>query len=107
MHVDVNTLSDGVVDITLGLRPEEIDSLISDLKELRDSTDTHQHFHISSNFDGKCKLQELTFYIKSPEESDDIQIGSRAYAPGETVTLPSERISFRFTQFFKKLFTPR
>lgn len=107
MHVDVNNLSDGVVDVALGLRPEEIDSLISDLKELRDSSDTHQHFHISSNFDGKCKLQELTFYIKSPEESDDIQIGSRAYAPGETITLPSERISFRLTQFLKRLFTPR
>ena len=107
MHVDVEHLPDGIVDVGLGLRPEEIDSLISDLKELRDSSDTHQHFHISSNFDGKCKLQELTFYLKSPEESDDIQIGSRAYAPGETITLPSERISFRFKQFLKKLFTTK
>ena len=106
MHVDVEHLSDGLVDIGLGLRPEEIDSLISDLKELRDSSDAHQHFHISSNFEGKCKLQELTFYLKSPEESDDIQISSRAYAPGETITLPSERISFRLKQFFKKIFTP-
>jgi hypothetical protein len=105
MHVDIDDLTDKEFDLSLGLRPEEIDAIISDLKELRNSTDPHQHFHISSNFDGKCRLRELTFYLKSREESEDIQILSRAYAPGDTIKLPSETLFFRLKQLFKKLFS--
>jgi hypothetical protein len=83
MRVVVEDIGDGMINIDLGLKTAEIDHLIHNLQMLKESPG--QHFHVSSNFDGACRIGQITFYNKEPDEQDDILISSRAYAPGESI----------------------
>ena len=83
MRVQVEDIGDGMINIDLGLRPDEIDKLIRDLQMLKENPD--QHFHVSSNFDGACPIGEFTFYNKEPDEPDDIHLTGRAYSPGDII----------------------
>jgi hypothetical protein len=95
MRVIAEDNGNGQIDVSLGLSPEEMDGLILNLKDLRTSSDMHQHFHISGNFDGKCRVGEFTFYRKTSDELDDMHVSSRSYAPGESITLPSETAGYK------------
>jgi hypothetical protein len=85
MRVVVDELADNMFNIDLGLQPTEIDRLISFLEMLK--SDHDQHFHISSNFDGACRIGEFTFYVKDPNEPDDIHLLGRALSPGDIIPL--------------------
>jgi hypothetical protein len=83
MRVIIEDIGNGMININLGMRPDEIDKLVRDLQIMKGNPD--QHFHISSNFDGTCRIGEFTFYNKESNEPDDIQLSGRAYAPGESI----------------------
>jgi len=85
MRVVVDELKGNMINIDLGLQPSEIDRLIGLLEMLKSNHD--QHFHISSNFDGACRVGEITFYVKEPNEPDDIHLLSRALSPGDIIPL--------------------
>ncbi len=61
-----------------------IDRLIQLLRELKNDHD--QHFHISSNFDGSCRIGDLTFYMVNDTESDDIRMTGLAQGPGSVIS---------------------
>jgi hypothetical protein len=83
MRVIVEDIGNGMINVDLGLKTAEINHLIRNLQMLKEYP--AQHFHISSNFDGACRVGEFTFYNKEPDEQDDILISSRALAPGESI----------------------
>jgi len=83
MKVTVEDLSNSMINIELGLSPDEIDLLISRLAMLKREPD--QHFHVSSNFDGSCRVGDLSFYIKQPDDPDDILIFGKAVFPDDPI----------------------
>jgi hypothetical protein len=84
MHTDIEDWKNGWFGIDLGLRREEIADLIQSLNMLINEPD--QHFHLDSNYKGTGGIGQITFYVKSNEEEDDVSLGSRAYSPGEVIT---------------------
>ena len=88
MHSTIEDWKNGWYGVELGLAKEEIEDLIKSLQFL--CNNTGQHFHLTSEYKGSGGLGEVTFYVKSNEEEDDMLIGSRAYAPGEIVNWQKE-----------------
>jgi len=83
MKAELEKWKEGWQGISLGLRNDEIDYMISLLQELRKDND--QHFHISSDCKGEPSLGGVEIYIKPDSEDDNMYFTSLAKAPGEEI----------------------
>ena len=83
MKAELEKWKEGWLGVSLGLRNEEIDHLITLLQEIRKDND--QHFHISSDCKGEPGLGGIEIYAKSDAEDDNMYFSSLAMAPGEKI----------------------
>jgi hypothetical protein len=83
MIAELEKWKEGWQGLSLGLRNDEIDHLISLLKEIRKDND--QHFHISSDCKGKPSLCGVEIYVKTNTQEDNMYFTSLAKAPGEEI----------------------
>ena len=63
----------------LGLSNGEIDHLISLLQKIR--SDNDQHFHFSSDWEGKPGVGNIEIYVKGDDQKDNMSILSIAIKP--------------------------
>lgn len=56
----IENIGNGMNNIDLGVRIDGMVQLIDELQRLEGNPD--QHFHISSNFAGACRIGKITFY---------------------------------------------
>ena len=83
MIAELEKWKEGWQGISLGLRNDEIDHLISLLKEIRKDND--QHFHISSDCEGEPSLGGIEIYVKTDTQEDNMYFTSLAKTPGEVI----------------------
>lgn len=74
--------NEGWVGISLGLKREEIDQLISLLSGLKDVPD--QHFHLSSKYEGGSGVGDIEIYVQGDEPSN-MSVAGFAIEPGTDV----------------------
>ncbi len=79
MNAKLEKWKAGWQGISIGLRNDEIDHLISLLQEIRN--DNEQHFHISSDCKGDPGIGGMEIYVKAIDESDNMYFTSLALAP--------------------------
>ena len=73
----------GYIGRSLGLTPDDIDSLVSMLLELKSQPD--QHFHLSSKYEEEESVGDIEIYLQVNEPSNMTQL-SLAIAPGDSVS---------------------
>ena len=83
MNAELEKWKEGWQDISLGLSIDEIDHLITLLREIRNDND--QHFHISSDCKGEPGLGGIEIYINSNAKEGNMYFTSLAKAPGEEI----------------------
>lgn len=83
MRVTSEDWKNGWIGIDIEISPKDADYLIEMLKMLKG--DTNQHFHISSDFKVNGGIGQLTFSMQPEDSIDNMEIGSRAYLPGEEI----------------------
>jgi hypothetical protein len=83
MKAELEKWKGGWQGISLGLRNDEIEHLISLLQEIRKDND--QHFHISSDCKGAPGLGGIEIYVKASTEEDNMYFSSLAKAPGDEI----------------------
>jgi hypothetical protein len=84
MHTELEDWKNGWYGVRLGISMDEIDILIERLKMLKAEPD--QHFHLSSTYQGGGGLGDITVFVQGPSEPSNMEdIGSRAFAPGESI----------------------
>ncbi len=71
------------IGIDIGLSSKDIDYLIAMLNVIKKDPD--QHFHISSDYKEKTGVGEVTFYVKTAEEKDNMELLGQALAPGTEI----------------------
>lgn len=76
MRVTKDWENEGWTGISLGLRPEEIDHLVSMLLALKDDHD--QHFHLSSKYEGDPGIGDIEIYVQGSETSNMSMLGLAA-----------------------------
>jgi hypothetical protein len=87
MHTKLDDWKNGWFGIELGIRPEEIASLIESLRMLQ--RDHDQHFHISSDGKGSSGVGDIMVYVQPQDELNNMESpSSRALAPGESIDDP-------------------
>ena len=84
MHAKLDDWKNGWMGLELGISRDEIDELIRLLRMIREDPD--QHFHITSDYEADGGLGDITLYLKEPGEEDNLRLGGRALAPGESTT---------------------
>ena len=83
MHVKIEDWKNGWSGISVGIDPDEIDHFIDPLKMIKD--DPEQHFHISSDYKGTGGVGDIEIFIRSENEKHNMNLSTRALAPGENV----------------------
>jgi hypothetical protein len=83
MHSKFEDWKNNWFGVQLGISKEEIDPLIDLLKMLKKEPD--QHFHLSSDYKGTGGLGDITIYVQSPDEVDNMETLGKARAPGEEI----------------------
>jgi len=83
MIAELEKWKEGWQGLSIGLRNDEIDQLISLLNEIR--RDNDQHFHISSDCKGEPGIGGVEIYVKTNTQEDNMYLTSLAKAPGEKV----------------------
>jgi hypothetical protein len=73
----------GYIGISLGLTPDDIDSLVSMLLKLKSQPD--QHFHLSNKYEEEEGVGDIEIYVQADEPSNMTQL-SLAIAPGSSVS---------------------
>lgn len=87
MRTELEDWKNGWYGVQLAVSAEEIDVLIARLQMLKAEPD--QHFHLSSTYQGTGGLGDITVYVQGPSEASNMQsIGSRAFAPGDSIPAP-------------------
>lgn len=79
MRIQYDDFETGWIQLHVGIRHEEIDSLIELLKTLK--SDPHQHFHISSDYQGDGGIGDIEFYIQGCNEQDNMMMTGLAVIP--------------------------
>jgi len=87
MHSKLADWKNGWFGVEIGVNRSDIDALIAKLTMLREEPD--QHFHLSSDYKGTGGLGDLTFYVQSEREPDNMESSGKALAPGTTIPDPS------------------
>jgi hypothetical protein len=72
MRVDIEDFTTGWFGLTVGLTRPEIDAFIQRLIAIRD--DPSGHFHFRSNYEGSGGVGDIEFYVRSPEEPNNMSI---------------------------------
>jgi hypothetical protein len=80
MHAKLEDWKNGWFGVELGLSPDEIDPLIKLLQMLKSEPD--QHFHLGSDYSGSGGLGDITFYVQTPDEPNNMVTFGKALAPG-------------------------
>jgi hypothetical protein len=83
MHVKIEDWKNGWSGISVGIDSDEIDHFIDLLKMIKD--DPEQHFHISSDYKGTGGIGDIEIFIRSKNEQHNMNLSSRALAPGDNV----------------------
>ncbi len=83
MRIAMEAWHDGWCEVTVGVQPAEIDTLVDLLRMIQ--AHPEQHFHLSSDLHGSAGVGKVTFHHQSSAEADNARISGRAYFPGETV----------------------
>ena len=87
MRTELEDWKNGWYGVQLAVTAEEIDVLVERLQMLKAEPD--QHFHLSSTYQGNGGLGDITVYLQAPSEPSNMEsIGSKAFAPGDTVPTP-------------------
>jgi hypothetical protein len=87
MHTKLEDWKNGWFGVELGIAPEEIEPLITQLEMLKGDHD--QHFHISSDYKAAGGVGDITVYVQSPGQPSNMEsVSSRALAPGEKIDHP-------------------
>lgn len=84
MHGDIEDWKTGWYGVELGLGKREILALIDSLRVLLEDPDQHFHIDYKSN-EQQETLGKVTFYVKSKDEPDNMELGSLAYQPGDAI----------------------
>jgi hypothetical protein len=79
MHVAMEDFGTGWCKIEIGIREDEIDTLIKLLGMLK--KDTSQHFHAASHFREDGGIADIEFYIETREDTDNMQLLGLAIPP--------------------------
>ncbi|OFZ45770.1 MAG: hypothetical protein A2381_15085 [Bdellovibrionales bacterium RIFOXYB1_FULL_37_110] len=78
MFVKLEELDSGWAEVSIGLKKEEIDILINNLKMLKE--DITQHFHCSSDYERDKGLGHIEFYLDE-ENRNNMKITSLMIEP--------------------------
>ena len=78
MHVEIEDFKTGWYGIGIGIRENEIDILIEQLKKMKQ--EKTQHFHLSSEFEGDGGIGDIEFYLQK-EGKDNMQISGFEIPP--------------------------
>lgn len=85
MHVKIEDWRNGWSGISVGLDPDEIDSLIDLLKMIKNDPD--QHFHIASDYKEGGGVGDIEISIRSESEKHNMNLSGRALAPGVNIDI--------------------
>ncbi|MBL7663264.1 hypothetical protein JNK13_10995 [bacterium] len=80
MHGLKEWTNEGWIGISLGIKREEIDMLVSLLQALKDEPD--QHFHFSSSYQGNAGIGDIEIYLQV-DEPDNMSVLGFATAPNK------------------------
>lgn len=80
MHAKLEDWKNGWFGVEVGIAPHELDQFIRLLQMLKAEPD--QHFHISNDYSGSGGLGDITFYVQSPDEPNNMLTFGKAVAPG-------------------------
>jgi hypothetical protein len=83
MRGEIENWNNGWYGVSLGLSAAEIDRLIALLTNLRNEPE--QHFHISIDSVGSEGLGDIEVYVAEPGSLNNMHLGSKALAPGDSV----------------------
>lgn len=89
MRSKIDDWKNGWFGVELGIKPDEIDHVISLLKMLKGEPD--QHFHLTSDYKGYGGLGDITVYIQADDEISNMESSGKALAPGSTIPAPENR----------------
>jgi hypothetical protein len=78
MHSKLEDWKNGWFGVELGIAPDEIDRLIELLEMLK--TESDQHFHLSSDYVGSGGVGDITLYVQSPDEPNNMITFGKALA---------------------------
>ena len=84
MRGEIENWNNGWYGVSLGLSITEIDRLIALLNNLRNEPE--QHFPISSDYAGSQGLGDIEVYVAEPSSVDNMHLGSKALAPGDSIS---------------------
>jgi hypothetical protein len=83
MHSKLEDWKNGWFGVELGILPDEIDRFIELLQTLRAEPD--QHFHLSSDYKESGGVGDITLYVQSPDETNNMITFGKAIAPTRDV----------------------
>jgi hypothetical protein len=83
MHTELEDWKNGWYGIQLGISGSEIDRVIELLKMLKEEPD--QHFHFTSDYKGNGGIGDITVYVQTQDEIDNMETMGKALAPGEEI----------------------
>lgn len=83
MHVNVEDWKNGWYGIGIGMDQEEIDTFIELLQMIK--RDPAQHFHISSEYEGKGGIGDIEIYIKEQKQKSNMSLLGKALGPGDEI----------------------
>lgn len=78
MLAEMEDFGSGWYEISIGIKKEEVQSLIDHLKELQ--KDDTQHFHLSSDFSGDGVVVDIEVYVNQ-EGEDNLLLSGIAIKP--------------------------
>ena len=72
MKTQLKDFNTGWYGITFGVKERDIDDLIEALKWLKTNTD--QHFHLSSDYEGEQGVGEIEIYVQNESAKDNMHL---------------------------------
>lgn len=84
MRASLEDWNNGWTEVEVSLSVADIDRLIALLQMIK--ADPDQHFHATSSFVGTGGIDQITFQIQQPEETDNLSLGGRAMGEGESIS---------------------
>ena len=73
MRTALEWSNNGWIGISLGIRRDEIDTLVARLLALKEKPD--QHFHVSSTYEGETGIGDIEIYLQDEEVSNMSLLG--------------------------------
>ena len=70
MHVEIEDFKTGWYGLTIGLKKNEINQLISALKALQKKDN---HFHIRGDYNGPGGVGDIEFYIQDENQQNNLE----------------------------------